>query len=112
MIGLDTRVVDPTVETLTVVMEQFFDEVDVGENHPSTAVPLELELVESLTGSGSARTRAQGAALVPLGDVLGEELKVGVPFVADDLSTRETTDWDDLWGRVRKGTGDVLRDGP
>ena len=63
-------------------------------------------------GSGSARTRAQGAALVPLGDVLGEELKVGVPFVADDLSTRETTDWDDLWGRVRKGTGDVLRDGP
>jgi hypothetical protein len=31
-------------------MEQFFDEVDVGENHPSTAVPLELELVKGLAG--------------------------------------------------------------
>jgi len=60
MIGLDTRVVDPTVETLTVVMEQFFDEVDVGENHPSTAVPLELELVESLTGKRVRRERERG----------------------------------------------------
>lgn len=66
VIGLDTRVVDPTVETLTVVMEQFFDEVDVGENHPSTAVPLELELIESLTGKRvSANESAGGSARTP-----------------------------------------------
>ena len=31
-------------------MEQFFNEVDVSEDHPSAAVPLELELVEGITG--------------------------------------------------------------
>ena len=41
---------DPAVGTLTIVMQQFFDEVDVSEDHSSTAVPLELELVEGLTG--------------------------------------------------------------
>jgi len=55
-------------------MEQFFDEVDVGENHPSTAVPLELELVKGLA----------------LGNVFGEELKVGIPFVTDDFSALES----------------------
>jgi len=48
MLGLDARTADPTVGTLTVIMQQFLDEVDVGEDHSSTAVPLELELVEGL----------------------------------------------------------------
>ena len=39
---------------LTVVMQQFFDKVDVGEDHSSTAVPLELELVEGLAEVRSA----------------------------------------------------------
>ena len=43
----------------------------------------------------------QSAIGAPLGNVLGEELKVGVPFVADNFSARETTDWDDLWRRLR-----------
>ena len=42
--------VDPAGESLTVVMQQLFDKVDVGENHSSAAIPLELELVEGLTG--------------------------------------------------------------
>ena len=44
------RLVDPAEESLTVVMQQLFNEVDVGKNHSSTAVPLELELVEGLAG--------------------------------------------------------------
>ena len=55
--GLDTRMIDTTGETLTVVMKQFFDEVDVGKNHSSTTVPLELELVEGLAGT---RVRREG----------------------------------------------------
>jgi len=57
MIGLDTRMIDTAGETLTVVMKQFFDEVDVGKNHSSTAVPLELELVEGLTKMRVRRER-------------------------------------------------------
>jgi len=30
-------------------MQEFFNEVDMGEDHSSTAVSLELELVEGLT---------------------------------------------------------------
>ena len=29
-------------------MEEFFDEVDVGQNHTTTAITLELELVEGI----------------------------------------------------------------
>ena len=62
MVGLETRMVDPGGETLTVVMEQFFDEVDVGENHSPAAVSLELELVEGLTGMRVRRERERGGS--------------------------------------------------
>ena len=47
-------------------------------------------------GYGQPRMRTQSAARAPLGDVFGEQLKIGVPFVADDFSARETAYWDDL----------------
>ena len=68
----------------------------MGENHPPTTVSLELELVEGLAGMWSATNETQGAARAPLGDVLSEQLKIGVPFVADDFSARETAHWNDL----------------
>ena len=85
----------------------------MGEDHPSTTVPLELKLVEGLAEVWSATGGAQGAACVPLGDVLGEQLEVGVPLVADDFSARETAHWNDLqsvsgW----KASEGVLGDGP
>ena len=61
MIGLGTRMVDLAGETLTIVMEQFFDEVDVGENHSSTAVPFELKLVKGFTGIQIRGKREGGA---------------------------------------------------
>lgn len=38
----------------------------------------------------------------PFALVLRKEFKVGVPFVTDDLSTRETANWDDLLMQMRK----------
>jgi len=43
---------------LTVVMQQFFDKVDVGEDHPPTTVSLELELVEGLARVWSATNKS------------------------------------------------------
>ena len=36
------------------------------------------------------------AVRAPFGDVLGEQLNVCVPLVADDFSAREAADWDNL----------------
>jgi hypothetical protein len=33
----------------------------------------------------------------PFAHILRKQLQVGVPLVANDLSTRETPDWDDLY---------------
>lgn len=65
--------------TLTVVMEELFDEVYVGEDHSSAAIPLEVEFCESFT----------------FGATVEEESKIGVPFVADDLTAGEAADRDD-----------------
>ena len=44
---------------LTVVMQKFFNQVDVSEDHSSATVPLELEFVEGLAAmqvSGKTNT--------------------------------------------------------
>ena len=43
------RIADQTKRPLTVVVQQFFNEVDVGKDHSSAAVSLELELVKGIT---------------------------------------------------------------
>jgi hypothetical protein len=50
-------------------MQEFFDEVYMGENHTPAAVSFKLQLVKSVTFI----------------HVFCEEVKVGVPFVADDF---------------------------
>lgn len=61
MLGLGTWAVDPAGKTLTVVMQQFFNKVDVGENHSPTAVPLEMEVVEGLAGMRVRHERGSNA---------------------------------------------------
>ena len=61
-------------------MEELFDEVNVGEDHSAAAVALKVEFGESLA----------------FGAPVKEERKVGVPFVADHLATREAADGNDL----------------
>lgn len=59
-----------------VVHQQLFNKIHVGEDHSSTAISLQLQLVHRLT-------------LINTG---GEELKVAVPKVTDDLTAGEATD--------------------
>jgi len=51
-------------------MKEFFDEVDVGQNHASAAVSLELQFVKS----------------VALAHILVQKLEVHGPFVPDHFS--------------------------
>jgi len=57
-----------------IIMEELLDEVYMSENHASTTISFELKFIES----------------IPFTHVFCEELKVRVPFVADDFSARET----------------------
>jgi hypothetical protein len=35
----------------TIVVEKFLDQVDMGENHPTTAIPFKMEFVKGVTNS-------------------------------------------------------------
>jgi hypothetical protein len=59
-------------------MEKLFNQVNVGEEHASTAVPSQAQLIKD----------------VAFWTVLLEELQVTVPFVADDLSAGKAAYWD------------------
>lgn len=91
---------------LTIVVEQFFDEVDVSENHPSTAVSLQLELIQCITacqvGRQSQRSWKSSDCEhdAPFADVLRQHLQIVIPFVAYDLSTGETAHWNNLHMKV------------
>lgn len=67
----------------TVVVEELLDEVNVGEDHSTAAVALEVEFCERL---------AFGAAVE-------EEGEIGVPLVANDFAAGEATDGDDHRGK-------------
>jgi hypothetical protein len=43
------------METRTVVMQELFDEVYMGEDHTSTAVSLKLHLIQGVTGEPTRR---------------------------------------------------------
>jgi len=51
-------------------MEELFNEIDMREDHASTAVSLQLELIQGIS----------------FADILGQEFQVLVPLVSDDLS--------------------------
>lgn len=68
-------VIHPMVRVLTVVVEQLLNEVDVGQHHPSAAVSLERELVQSV-------------ALVEVGL---QQTQVRLPLVPNHLPTGETS---------------------
>lgn len=59
-----------------VVHQQLFNKVHVGEDHSSTTISLQLQLVHRL-------------ALINTG---GEKLKIAVPKITDDLTAGEATD--------------------
>lgn len=52
----------------TIVVKQFFNEIDVSENHATTTVALQLERVECITGNDPLDDESliRGAALTPL----------------------------------------------
>jgi len=60
-------------------MKELLNEVYMGENHASATISFQLKFIES----------------IPFTHVFCEELKVRVPFVADDFSAREAAHWDD-----------------
>jgi ADP-ribosyl-[dinitrogen reductase] hydrolase len=62
-----------------VVIEKFFNEVDVSEEHPPAAVAMKTKGFEGLG----------------LGVVRLQKLNVFGPLVPDNLATREATHWDD-----------------
>ena len=79
-------------ETRTVVMQELFDEVYVGENHTPAAISFQLQLVKSVTGEVGKtweKKEATDAESVdePFVHVFCEELKVGIPFVANNFPT-------------------------
>ena len=74
--------------TLTVVVKQLLDQVNVGEHHSSAAVSLEAEIV-------------QGISLVV---VSLEQTQVRLPLVADHLPAREASHRDDHGCCVRYKT--------
>ena len=57
-------------KSVTVVVEEFGDEVDVGQEHAAAAVALQAELVQSFASVNT---------------VLLKELEVLVPLVSDNL---------------------------
>ena len=64
---------------LCVIIQQLLNEVNVGEDHPPTAVPLAAEHIERVF-------------LIVL---RLEVVKVGLPLVANHLAAGEAADWDD-----------------
>ncbi len=65
---------------MNVVVKKLLDEVDVGENHSTTAVTLQIEFCKCFTFRTS----------------IEEECEVGVPFVTDDFAAREAADGNNL----------------
>ena len=78
LLSLGALLLVGNVSTLSVVVQKLLNQIDVGEHHPSAAVPPQAELVHGIA----------------LGVVGLEEVQVGLPLVADDLSARETPNGD------------------
>lgn len=68
---------------IRVVVEEFLDKLDVGENHAATAVACKLEMVHG----------------VALRILLLHQIYVDLPLVSDYLAAREATYGDDHLGR-------------
>lgn len=62
-----------------IIMKELLNEVYMSENHASATISFQLKFIES----------------IPFTHVFCEELKVRVPFVADDFSAREAADRND-----------------
>ena len=72
----------------------------MSENHAPATISFELKFIESIPGekskSGRRATIMGRQADGPFTHVFCEELKVRVPFVADDFSAGETAHRNDL----------------
>jgi hypothetical protein len=71
-----------------VVVEQFIDEVHMGQEHPSAAIPVEAQLIQDLANVDSLQRLS---VLIPLSDQQAELF----PFVSDNLAAAEATHGDD-----------------
>ncbi len=71
-----------------VVVEQFIDEVHMGQEHPSAAIPIEAQLIQDLANVDSLQ---RFSVLIPLSDQEAELF----PFVGNNLSAAEATHGDD-----------------
>ena len=79
------------------------NQVHVAEKHASAAVALQIEGVQRVSLLNNEKGVVTSAfapppKYQPYRVVLLEELEVGVPLVADDLSAGEAADGDDLKG--------------
>ena len=79
----------------TIVVQEFFDQVDMGQHHTPATVPFQLELVECVTKAQQRHGKHQAAAVAdknsPFAHVLSQQLKIGTPLVPNDFPARETT---------------------
>lgn len=62
-----------------IVVEQHFNEFDMGKNHATATVSRQVELVHCF----------------PFGMVCFHQLEIVFPFVANDFPAGEAADWDD-----------------
>ena len=67
------------VRALSIIVQQFLNKINMRQNHPPTAIPLQSKLVERVT----------------LRHVGLEEREIRLPFVAGYFAARETADGDD-----------------
>ena len=64
------------------------------QQHPSTAIPRQAQLVQRLSTKHVQLTRID-VHCVPFCVVLLQQIQVCIPFVAEDLATGEATHWYD-----------------
>ena len=72
----------------------------MGQDHATAAVALELEFVESISVAFHGNFQLCSVILavidVPFTIVPAQEVKVGIPFVADNLAAREAANRNNL----------------
>jgi hypothetical protein len=72
-----------TVSLRRIVSEKFFNEINMCHDHSATAIALAAKLIHSIS----------------IRNTLVKKLKISLPKVANNLSAREASNWDDHRGK-------------
>ena len=93
-------------------MEELFDQVNVCQHHTTTAISLQLQLVQSISAVQHEVELGQSRKCLPFAHVICEQFEVRVPLVTDDFSACKAPDWDDLPTGRRTVVSRVVTDLP